>query len=301
MNKKAQKILNTTIKLFIRDGIKKITMDDIAENANVSKVTIYKYFTDKDALYLHIAKHIFSQYIARLETIISSNEVLIKKLYDYLDVISDFTDSGQFELCGELSKYNDDIGNEYEIFLQKYKLSMLALIDEGIESGLIKKDLDREMIFHYIDMGVVYYQKSPAYRDKILNDVSYRQQFMLFYINNIFTDGAKILSGICKDVPVQNVLQKYLDLAKEGTEVSIGEIMKHLDHNVTLLESKFIDFALGQVESDEGVKIMEYYLFHGTPIQRNYCALYFGRRGEYNIVRKAYDAGLIDAKQAFSR
>ena len=46
---------------------------------------------------------------------------------------------------------------------------------------------------------------------------------------------------------------------------------------------------------------MEHYLFHGTQIQRNYCTLYFGRRGEYLIVRKAYDAGIIDAKQAFSR
>ena len=70
---------------------------------------------------------------------------------------------------------------------------------------------------------------------------------------------------------------------------------------MTLAESKFIDFALGHVESDEGMKIMEYYLFHGTQIQRNYCTLYFGRRGEYLIIRKAYDTGLIDAKQAFSR
>ncbi len=99
----------------------------------------------------------------------------------------------------------------------------------------------------------------------------------------------------------QTILQYYIGLAKEGTETSIGEIMKHLNNSMTLAESKFIDFALGHVESDEGVKIMGHYLFHGTQIQRNYCALYFGRRGEYLIIRKAYDAGLIDEKQAFSR
>jgi hypothetical protein len=99
----------------------------------------------------------------------------------------------------------------------------------------------------------------------------------------------------------QTILQNYISLAKEGTRASIGEIMKHLNKNMTLAESKFIDFALGHVDNDEGVKSMEHYLFHGTQIQRNYCALYFGRRGEYLIVRKAYDEGLIDAKQAFSR
>ncbi len=99
----------------------------------------------------------------------------------------------------------------------------------------------------------------------------------------------------------QSILQHYIGLAKEGTRASIGEIMNHLNKGMTLAESKVIDFALGHVDSDEGMKIMEYYLFHGTQIQRNYCTLYFGRRGEYLIVRKAYDEGLIDAKQAFSR
>ena len=99
----------------------------------------------------------------------------------------------------------------------------------------------------------------------------------------------------------QSMLTKYIPLAKEGTKASIGEIMKHLNRRMTLAESKFIDFALGHVDGDEGLKTMEHYLFHGTQIQRNYCALYFGRRGEYQIIRKAYDQGLIDAKQAFSR
>ena len=99
----------------------------------------------------------------------------------------------------------------------------------------------------------------------------------------------------------QTILQTYIGLAKEGTAASVGEIFRHLTKQMSLAESKFIDFALGHVESVEGVAAMERLLFHGTQIQRNYCALYFGRRGDYDIVRKAYDLGLIDAKQAFSR
>jgi len=99
----------------------------------------------------------------------------------------------------------------------------------------------------------------------------------------------------------ETLLQYYIHLAKEGTKAAIDEIMKHLNKGMTIAESKFIDFALGHVESDEGIKTLEHYLFQGTQIQRNYCTLYFGRRGEYLLIRKAYDAGLIDAKQAFSR
>ncbi|HOO34040.1 MAG TPA: hypothetical protein PK466_12815 [Thermotogota bacterium] len=99
----------------------------------------------------------------------------------------------------------------------------------------------------------------------------------------------------------KTILQQYVELAREGTRTSIGKIMNHLNENMTLLESRFIDFALGHVESDEGLKTMEYYLFHGTQIQRNYCTLFFNRRDEFHLVKKACDEGLIDELQAYSR
>lgn len=194
MNKKADKILNTTIKLFIREGIKKVTMEDIAENANVSKVTIYKYFIDKDTLYLEVGKHIFTHYIVKLNNIIASDEVLIKRLYDYLAIISDFINSRQFDLCTDLSKYSQDVETKFKMYLQTYRDSMFTLIDNGMKDGLFKSNLDKDMIFHYIDMGIVYYQQSSEYRYKMLNDSSFQQRFLLFHLSNIFIDGVKMLS-----------------------------------------------------------------------------------------------------------
>jgi AcrR family transcriptional regulator len=137
-DKKADTILDTTIQLFLRDGARKITMDDIAENSNVSKVTIYKYFADKDTLYREIGVRIFSEYIFRLIQLVSSGDALVSKLYRFLDVICDFTDSGRLALCGELAKYNSDVGGDYERYLQTYKRSLTALIDEGMREGLLK-------------------------------------------------------------------------------------------------------------------------------------------------------------------
>lgn len=195
MNKKIDKIVNATIQLFVRDGIKNTTMDEISQASNASKVTIYKYFQDKDTLYLQIGKHIFSRYIIKLNSILASDDALIKKLYDYLNVLSDFINCGQFNLCIELAKYNRDVETEYNLYLQTYKTSMLMLIDNGINDCLIKSDLNRDMIFHYIDMGIVYYQQNSDYRYKMLNDRNFQKEFLLFYISNIFIDGAKMLSS----------------------------------------------------------------------------------------------------------
>jgi hypothetical protein len=97
------------------------------------------------------------------------------------------------------------------------------------------------------------------------------------------------------------IIESYVRLAEQGDKNAIDAIMRDLNKKMTIAQSKFIDFALGHVSRPQGVEVMQHYLFNGTQIQRNYCALYFARRGEYLLLRKAYDLGLVDAKQAFSR
>lgn len=99
----------------------------------------------------------------------------------------------------------------------------------------------------------------------------------------------------------KTLLQKYIELAKEGTAESIAGIMADLTLETPIVETKYIDFALSYINSEEGLSVMEEYLFKGSQIQRNYATLFFARLGEYLIIRKAYDMGLIDQKQAFSR
>lgn len=104
-----------------------------------------------------------------------------------------------------------------------------------------------------------------------------------------------------RECEIRRPTEFYVRLAKEGTRDSIDEIMKDINEHMTIAESKLIDFALGFVDTFEGVSILENYLFKGTQIQRNYCALYFNRREDFKIVRESYDQGLIDMKQVFSR
>lgn len=104
-----------------------------------------------------------------------------------------------------------------------------------------------------------------------------------------------------KEYDIRRPSEHYIKLAKEGTETSITEVMKDINEEMTIAESKLIDFALGFVDTPDGIKVLEDYLFHGNQIQRNYCALYFNRREDFKIVREAYDQGLIDIKQVFSR
>lgn len=100
---------------------------------------------------------------------------------------------------------------------------------------------------------------------------------------------------------IETRLEKLIQLARQGTKEAIENIMINLDLETTLQETREIDYALSQVESEEGIESIKYYLFHGTQIQRNYAALYLGRVHDYVILREAFNMGLIDEIQAFSR
>lgn len=96
-------------------------------------------------------------------------------------------------------------------------------------------------------------------------------------------------------------LDYYIGLANSGTTQSIDNIMHDLNKDMSIAISKIIDYSLSLVCSYEGIKRLEFYLFNGTQIQRNYCALFFNRRGDWPLVKLAYEKGLIDYRQAFSR
>jgi hypothetical protein len=96
-------------------------------------------------------------------------------------------------------------------------------------------------------------------------------------------------------------LKELIDKAESGFTADIDYIMDKLTADSTLATTRYVDFALSLVTNMEGIKRIEYYLFHGTLIQRNYASLFLNRLGEWRSVRKAYEQGLIDELQAYSR
>ncbi len=82
---------------------------------------------------------------------------------------------------------------------------------------------------------------------------------------------------------------------------NIDLVLSQLNETVDLPTTRAVDLYLGMVKNEQGIKQIEYYLFNGTQIQRNYCTLFFARRNDWLLVNKAYKLGLIDKIQAYSR
>lgn len=96
-------------------------------------------------------------------------------------------------------------------------------------------------------------------------------------------------------------LNELIQKAEQGNELDVDYIMTYLTKESSLAMTRYVDYALGLVENPKGIKRIEHYLFNGTLIQRNYSSLFFNRRLDFDIVKRAFKEGRIDEIQAFAR
>lgn len=147
MNKQSKvkynRLIETAEKLFIENGYKNISMDEIAQKANISKVTIYKYFESKENLFIKIALEITKKHYDVLEKElenIKSNLDKIKYIFDYnLDKYGDF--SKQF--LSDMMKIDFIWKEIYSYRLKRAKELLRNILNEGINNGEIR-ELDIE-------------------------------------------------------------------------------------------------------------------------------------------------------------
>ncbi len=96
-------------------------------------------------------------------------------------------------------------------------------------------------------------------------------------------------------------LTEFTRMAQSGRVEDINELMQILHEHDQFIVQKMIDYALGLVGCGEGRERIKYYLFNGSPVQRNYAALYFKRLRHIDVLEEAVQQNCIDAVQAFCR
>lgn len=93
----------------------------------------------------------------------------------------------------------------------------------------------------------------------------------------------------------------FVNFGKQGNKSDIDILMAALEDEQNVATIKLVDYALSLVNNPCGKEQIKHYLFNGTPLQRNYAALYFKRLKNKEILAEAVKLGCIDRVQAFSK
>ena len=158
--KKAE-IIKVARELFTQRGIRNVSISEIAKRAQVSQVSIYNYFEDKNAL----AKEAF---IAYIETEIANFDQILKQDIPFAEKL-ELVMKGKSSVADQtaLSHFNEKALDDkvlHQVFQEAVKEKAMALyysfIEMGKRDGAIDADIPTEAIMYFIMMSMPIFQQS---------------------------------------------------------------------------------------------------------------------------------------------
>lgn len=131
---KKEIVINEARKLFTKYGYKKVSMDEIASNANVTKKTVYSYFKDKDELYSYFIKEEIEKIRIKIEKLETSDISFVEKVSKDIYYMLVFRKKSL--LFKNVLQENNNLRKLYD---QDVLLYIEEKIKKGIEEGKIKE------------------------------------------------------------------------------------------------------------------------------------------------------------------
>jgi AcrR family transcriptional regulator len=152
-------ILDAARDLFVRDGYQNVSIRKIAERIEYSPAAIYGYFPSKDDIFFALAEEGFrllhgdrASYTA-LESLppLERIRVIFSRLYQYS------CEHPQYFALMFVDRSVPRISREYErfSFAREIKAHLLAHVRECITTGVFRSDLQPDVAFRLLTMGIV--------------------------------------------------------------------------------------------------------------------------------------------------
>ena len=174
-------ILEAALRVFVKSGFSKTTMDDIVNESGLSKGAIYHHYGSKKELFLALIdywENYFFKNIINKDLTNNNPDELLRDIT--LDVIKAFKSSKHIFLAElefwSLSNHDLDVRKRTTELYSKLLVLFRSIISKGVNSGLYKNiDLDVAALSVMTSLqGVIWFsifEKSEISAEKYLNDV----------------------------------------------------------------------------------------------------------------------------------
>jgi len=151
-SKKFQQIIASGKKLFMRHGIKRISVKEICKTAGVSKMTFYKYFDNKVDLALYIIKEMINQAGERFRDIMAMDVPYQNKAREIIKMKMELSKDMEREIVSDL--LNSSYHEVSEFVQKKSQENMQLFLKDFIraqEQGDIRNDIKPEFILYFLN------------------------------------------------------------------------------------------------------------------------------------------------------
>lgn len=183
-NQKFQQIITTAKNLFWKFGIKRVTIEEICREANVSKMTFYKHFSNKPELVKYIINKITSEALAKYKNIMSKDVSFSEKVKQSIQLKMEQTDEMSQAFYADYYKNADP--ELLDFLYQKTHDAIQIILNDYIDAqkrGDIRQTIKPEFILYFLN------QMMSMAKDEELAKLYETPQDMVMELTNFFFYG----------------------------------------------------------------------------------------------------------------
>jgi AcrR family transcriptional regulator len=184
-------IITTALNLFAQNGIKKVSMTDIAQSAGVSKRTLYEFFDNKEVLLVEMIKNGYQQRLNYIRKLTDESYTSIEIFLLFNERMMENPTWFCEEFYDDIKRYQDAnnyLGEIKFIFLNE----IIFLLKKGAEEGVFLKEINFDIIALINRERLNMSQPSDVFKKFTHRDV--HNTIFLIFLRGISTDkGMKIL------------------------------------------------------------------------------------------------------------
>jgi AcrR family transcriptional regulator len=190
-----EQIMDATYALVLEKGLISITIVDIVKKAEISRVTLYKYYNSIHEIVFDIQIKILNEMSGMLDAKLKGKNGL-EKLHDYFASFirmyqthpDYFRFAATFDQFYQSSYPTPELEERYQSFTKQGIILIEQFVEEGIQDGSIRKGTDPAMmaqILSHIMMGTT--QRIAVRREIYKTESKVDSEEMLNYLMDFLT------------------------------------------------------------------------------------------------------------------
>ncbi len=180
---KYQSIIEKAFSIFMQNGIRNVSMDDLCREMCISKKTLYKYVSNKVDLLEKVSAYIHEIIAQRIENVKCKELNAIDVLLEMSKISAENLHHINPIVNFEIRKYYPEVFNKNLSKKKELIISSIILnLEKGINEGLYRQDLNKEIVAH------LYFKKIEEFHMiecEDIRNVSYSKIFEVMFENHI--------------------------------------------------------------------------------------------------------------------
>ena len=145
-----ERIVNKAHELFMRYGIKSVSMDEVANQLGMSKKTIYQFYADKDALVEDVIDIEINNSQLECTQHKKRSENPIHEIFMAVDMLLELLTKMNPTVIFDLERYHPKAFKKYNEYKHKFLYTIIKEnLDSGKRDGLYREEIQADIMTRF--------------------------------------------------------------------------------------------------------------------------------------------------------